>query len=454
MSISTQVVSGSITLGTRAAQAQSFGTPAVFCKTPYVGARRYELGPEGLAAMVTDGFAVTDRGYLLVSSMSAQSPHTAEVLVVGRAALTTNILNLTPVVTTVGTVYSFTLTYKGVSSDISYTVSTGTVDAICDGLEALINASAAHTAGVTAAGDVDPGTATKLVLTGGTSGEPVQISGLNPAIAKILDVSTDAGIATDLAAAQTAAADPNYAFYRFVIDSYSEEENNAAAAWAEANGNMFFAQSADSTNILDSAGTGVGHDFFAALYNRSVVVHNGDMKGNCGACAVARQSALDPGTSGYAFKTFAGPVADALTATQLANAEGKNIMVYALDGGTSHTFFGKAASGRSLRVQNAIDLMEARVDEAILGVFLSNEYVPMSDEGFAQMQSAVFGVLHGFVISGRSGFIEPGSITVTVPKASSISDADKAAGILRGLRFGCVIPSDMLKVIYSGTVSF
>jgi len=447
--VSTQTVTGSIILGTRATQAQAFGTPAIFAKTPYTGGRLYELSSEGLAAMVTDGFAVTSRAYLLASSMAAQSPHTDTVLVYGRAALTTNVLNLTPLVTTIGTIYSFTLTYKGVASDISFTVDTATVDAICDSLQALINASPAGVAGITAAGD--SGTATKLVLTGGTAGEPVQISNFSLARVKILDVSTDAGIATDLA---TALSDPNVSFYRFVIDSYSEAENNAAAAWAEANGNMFFAHSADSTNVVDSGGTGVGHDFFAALYNRSVVVHNNDMPGNCAACAVGRQSALDPGTSGYAYKTFAGPSADALTATQLANAAGKNVMVYALDNGTSHTFYGKAASGRALRVQNAIDLIDARVREAVLGVFLSNEYVPMSDEGFAQMQSAVLGVLNRFTIKGRDGFIEPGTISVTVPKASSISDADKVAGKLSSLRFGCVIPNDMLSVKYQGVVSF
>ncbi len=447
MSISTQVVSGSIILGTRAAQAANFGTPAIFAKTPYVGGRLYELSSEGLTAMVTDGFAVTSRAYLLASSMAAQSPHCDQVLIYGRAALTTNVVNWTPLVTTQGTVYSFSVTYQGVTTSFTYTVgASSSVDTIDDAVKALVNAASI---GVTVTDD--GATSTHLIFTGSVAGEPVQFSGVNPALAKILDVSTDAGIATDLAAA---ASDPTVSFYRFVIDSYSEAENNAAAAWAEANSNMFFAHSADTTNVVDATGTGVGHDFFAATYNRSVVVHNGDMKGNCAACAVARQSALDPGTSGYAYKTFAGPVADALTASQMSNAEGKNLLVYAVDGGTSHTFFGKAASGRSLRVQNAIDLIDARVREAVLGVYLSNEYVPMSDEGFAQMQSAVLGMLNSFVIQGRSGFIEPGTVTVTVPKASSISDADKVAGKLSNLRFGCVIPNDMLKVQYNGVVSF
>jgi hypothetical protein len=448
MSISTQTVSVSIVLGSRAAQAVGFGTPGIFCNAPFLGGKLYEASTEGLAAMVTDGFTVNDRGYKLAQTMCSQSPHCAQFLVYNRAALTTCVLELTPLVTTVGTRYLFELTYKGVTSTIDYTVSTGTVNAICDGLETLIDASLAGIAGAAVAPD-DP-TATKLVFTGATTGEPVLISGANPALIKLLDTSTDAGIATDLAAAASA-----HSFYRFVIDTTSEAENNAAAVWAEANKNIFLAASNDTTNIADAAGTGVGQDFFAALYNRAGVFHNGDMDGNFAAAICGRQSALDPGTSSYAYQVLSGPAADALTATHQANALGKNINFYMLNGGTSHTFPGLAASGRAFRVQEAMDLIEARVGEACLGVFLSNEYVPMSDEGFAMMRAAVLGVLNAFTRKpGGIGFIEPGTIVVTVPKAASISAADKAAGRLTNLKFGCTIPNDLRKVSVQGNVAF
>lgn len=456
MSVSTSVVSLAITLGTRGANAAPFGTPAIFGKCPAAmgGGRLYELSQEGLAAMVTDGFVVTQRVYKLASSMAAQSPHADSVMIFPRALLTTCVLNWTPLNTTEGTIYAFDFTYKGITSSISYTVlSSSSVDIICDAVMALINASAAGTAagGTPAAGD--SGTATKLVITGGTTSEPVQISGNNPALAKILDVSTDAGIATDLASAVTFCTVNNKSFYRFVIDTFSEAENNAAAAWAEANGQRFYAHSADSTNVVDSAGTGVGNDFFTALYNRASVHHNGDMKGNQAACYVSQAAASNPGEFGAAYKTFSGPAADGLTAGQLSNADGKNINVYALDNGQSHTFFGKAASGRALRVQDALDVIDARIREAILSVFLSNAYVPMSDEGFAQQQAAVLGVLASFEKKNRTGFIEPGSITVTVPKKSAVSASNLTAGLLTPLRFGCVIPNDMVRVVVQGVVS-
>jgi hypothetical protein len=394
--------------------------------------------------MVTDGFALTDRGYLLASSMASQEPHADQVLVYKRAALTTSVLDFTPLLTTEGLVYSFTLTYKGVESDISYTVpAAATVNSICDALEILIDASLAGIAGAAVA--PDSATATKLTFTGATPGEPVMISGHNPRLIKLLDASTDAGIATDLAAAAS-----DHSFYRFVIDSFSEAENNAAAAWAEANGNPFFAHSADTTNIADAAGTGVGNDFFGNLYDDASVWHSNDMPGNLAACIVGRQSALDPGTSGYHFKQLSGVTADALTATHIANAKGKNVNVYALNDGTAHTWFGRASSGRSLRINDAIHLLDARMREAVLAVFLSNEYVPMSDTGFAMQEAAVRGVLSNFQ---SQGIIEP-NFTVTVPRASTLSAADKVAGLLSSIKFACVMPNDMQKTVIQGVVSF
>jgi hypothetical protein len=438
MTISSEVVSVAITLSDRAPTAANFGVPAIFCNAPYIGGRTYELSPEGLAEMVTDGFATSSRGYELAALMAGQSPHTENVVVYNRTTNFTHVIDLTPVNVTVGYVYEFTVEYAGVSSDISYTVVTGTVDAICDGIEALLDASPAGVAGFTST--PDNATATKLTLTAGTAGNFIKITGHTPSALKLKDVSTDAGIATDLAAAAV-----DNEFYAFVIDSASELENNAAAAWAEANKKLFFAQSNDQTDIVDAEGTGQAADFLAALYNRATVVYPPD----AAPALVGRQLSQDPGTSSYAFKTLAGAEAVAVTSTQLANAKGKNVLLYALNNGTAHTWFGKAASGRSLRVQTAIDLIEARIQEAVLAVFLNAEFVPYSQRGFSQMEAAVRSVL-SFVES--QGIVSPGW-TVTVPIAADQSLANKAAGLLDSLRFNAVIPGDVLKVVVRGSVT-
>ncbi len=445
MHISTEIVQVTITLADRAPQAANFGRAAVFCDAPYIGGREYELSPEGLSAMVTDGFnATTSRGYELVSDMSAQSPHTDKVLVYNRTAMPTQTLRITPVNLTVGYRYEFDVIYNGVTSAISYTVATGTVDGVCDGLEALIDASLAGLAGITTT-PVGGATATALDLIAGTAGKFIQLSGFNPAALTVNDQSTDAGIATDLAAAALA-----HEFYAFVIDSYSEAENNAAAAWAEANKKLFGAHSGDTTNVTASAGTGVGADFLAAGYHRSAVIGPfNDMHGNGAAGLVARQLSQDPGTSSWAYKDIVGAEPDVLTSTQLANVKGKNMLPFVLSQGARHTMFGKAASGRSFRVTQALDFIEARIEEALLAVKLNAEFVPMSDRGISMLEGAVRSVLS---LVEKLGIINPGW-TVTSPLAADISTADKVAGLVDSIRFGCVIPGDVLKTKVNGSAS-
>src|SRR4051812_31983078 len=120
MSISNETASVSIVLGTRAPQAANLSILGIFCDAPFLGGKQYECSTEGLAEMVTDGFTVNSRGYLLAASANAISPHPDQMLVYNRAALTTSVVDLIPLVTTVGTKLSFDLTYKNVTSTIEH----------------------------------------------------------------------------------------------------------------------------------------------------------------------------------------------------------------------------------------------------------------------------------------------------------------------------------------------
>lgn len=449
MSISTQIVSVAIVLGTRAAAAANLQVPAIFCDAPFVGGKFYELSSEGLQEMLDDGFDADQRGYLLASVFNTINPHPDQVLVYKRAALTTSVVDWTPLVTTEGAVYSFDLTYKNVTSTIEYTVgAASSVNAICDAVEILIDASLAGIAGAAVA--PDNATATKLTFTGATPGEPVILTRINHAMIKVLDTSSNAGIATDLAAA---AGDHN--FYGFVIDSFSEAENNAAAAWAVANSKIFFGQSGDSTNIVDAAGTGVATDFAAAAYNRATIAQSPDGMTDAGAAAMATALGSPPGTSSLAYKELEGIVAGAIKSGQLTIAENKNILLYALDNAEPQLWFGKMASGRPIRIQQALDLLDVRMREAVKSTFKSNAFIPMSDEGFSLQVAAVRGVLSAFAAQGiilpAGG---PGGYTVTAPKVTTISDADKIAGVMRNLKFFCTMPTDMIRVVVNGVVSF
>src|SRR5690606_21060440 len=159
------IVSVAIAIQDSAPKAVAFDTPVIVAKAPFLGARLYAVSPQGLGAMVTDGFTTWSRAHQLIARMSGQSGGAGQAVVWGRTAQQTQIAELTvdTSLTAVGQTIAFSLSYQGVTSAISVTIVTNTADAILDLIEAAIDASAAGIAGVGVAPDDD--TATKLTLT-------------------------------------------------------------------------------------------------------------------------------------------------------------------------------------------------------------------------------------------------------------------------------------------------
>lgn len=139
---------------------------------------------------------------------------------------------------------------------------------------------------------------------------------------------------------------------------------------------------------------------------------------------------------------------NALSATRLTDAEKSEVLdvnanFYAPVRYTSgveedgFTFGGTMGSGREIDLTTTIDLLQARMEEAFLGVFLaaansSSPRVPYTDAGIALFEAAAQRVFDDLVTAGHfargavsslSGEITP---RVVVPKAADISSAVKA----------------------------
>lgn len=105
---------------------------------------------------------------------------------------------------------------------------------------------------------------------------------------------------------------------------------------------------------------------------------------------------------------------------------------------TGFTFPGLMASGRFTDITTTIDLLQARMEEALLGVFLaaassSSPIVPYTDSGIAMIEAAASRVFNDLAKAGHfaAGAVSEvsGEITprVVVPIASSVSSVEKAA---------------------------
>ena len=443
-----EIVAVSIAIQDSAPKAVEFDTIAVVAKAPFVGGRLYSISPQGLAAMVTDGFATHSRAYQIMSRMSGQSGGAAQAYIWGRTAQQTQTVDLTVDIslTVVGTVISFDLSYAGVTSTISVTVATDTVNDILDLIEAAIDASAAGIAGVGVA--PDNATATKLTLTA-SAGTFFQLDGF-PASIQLTDVSTaGTGYAAELTAMK---AELGESVYGLLIDSYSESEIALAAAFALSNHMLFLGQNADNA-VITSSTTDIASDLETAGNTRATVFWSRYMSGDGAAALMGRQLGQTPGSSNWHMQQLAGVSADTLSSAAHAFARGKQAITYTTDRNVAHTWDGKAASGRPFDITHGVDALQADIETRVYQVMLNAEKIPFNATGLSMIKSAICAALtaaEGNV--GVPGTIEPGW-TVTMPSLVGYSSVDKAARLLRTILFTAQMTGAVNSVTIAGTLT-
>jgi hypothetical protein len=380
--------------------------------------------------MVADGFAVTEDAYIKASAIAAQSPGVTQFKVFPRAAANAQVLNLTPTRFDVG--FKYTLTING--TVCTYTVVEDDEAAeVCAGLVAAIDVD-----GVT---DTDHSTYISLEPDAPTA--RVYLKNVSRELT-VAETSGDAGIATDLAAAQL--ADPDW--YGLLIDSQSKAEIVAAAAWCEANKKLFLAQTSDGA-VVTNASDDVASSVQDAGYHRTAVCYSRDMAGQFAAGLLSRQLSRNPGTSTFWGKTVAGAVADALTPSEFGFATGKNALVFHNENGLKTTFDGKAGSGRYLDITHGTDWLLATMAQDVKIVMLSQEKIDFDDNGIGLIESAMRKRLE--ISSGRK--FTAATFTVTMPKAADVSTADKGDRVLADPQFSVAIRGAIQETHINGSLT-
>lgn len=412
----------------------NFGTPLILAyHTNFVGVRQYEATPNGLTALVADGFAVTHAAYRKAAAIVAQTPHTDKFKVANRAAANAQTVTLTPKWFTTGKPVSFDITSGATTTHVSYTpIGTDTTIALV--------ATGLQTAFGTVAGVTDSDTDGELTLVATVPEVRFYLS--NIVGLDVADTSTDAGIATDLAAA--AAVDNDW--LGLIIDSNSAAEIAAAGAWALSNEKILASLSCDAAEFV--AGTGVAHTMNAATNHNAYVIATKDQLGCAEAGLMGRQLSRTPGSSTWAHKSIAGATADGLSGTEFSNARANGAITYVNDGVT-HTYDGWACSKRHLDVTIGIMWLKARIREAVLIVLVNNEKLGFTNPDAALLEAAVAGVLSQ---AETNRLIMPGW-SVSRPDVSTISAANKLGRIFPDLKFNAVLQGAIQKVEIDGTVT-
>lgn len=413
------VVNLSITALSTAPSRQGFGTPLIMAVHGKPDTLLEYASPKEVS---DDGFALTSPLYRLAQVLFSQNPKPAKILVGKRSLPYTQTVTLSPLKTTEGYHYTFTLVdTAGVSTAIDYTVLAGATTAtIGTALAALLDPAT----------DITAASVSGVITLTGVAGKLFNLKGLpSPSILEVADTTADPGIATDLAAVETADADT---WYAVLFDHTSKLSAVAAAAWIEARRKIAFYNSTDSEILKSAVTNDLASTLKAANYARSATLFSQQELLNYSAAGwVGRMLPTDPGYATWCYKTIKGIAADKFTGTQITQLKNKNCNFYTVKGGVSVTMKGLSAFGEYLDITHGTDALYAGIQEEIFGRLAEADKVPYTDSGVDQIRNKLSAVLTRFSKPKSPGgptFLDPARPPViTFPKVADVSLQDRAA---------------------------
>lgn len=296
-------------------------------------------------------------------------------------------------------------------------------------IPAQAGASGTFTVGVLASVTAVGSSGTYVACTAAVAGELHSYEFVTENVT-LSDVTTDPGIATDLAA--VFAYDPDW--YGLALDSNSSLEAQAAAAWVEANKKLMTVQSADASTYDGSSITDLFYVLKAAAYARTGTYFVKSIGTNWLAAGIlANRLPADPGSDTWKFKTPAGVSSYTLTDSQRTALLAKNANIFTVVGGIAITEDGKSAAGEYLDVTRFIDWLGARIQERVFYVLANTPKLPYTDASVDLIRGEVLAQLaEGIRVQGLAGDPAP---TCTAPKVADVSTVDRAARFLPDIEF-------------------
>lgn len=390
---------------------------------------------ESASDAANDGFDTASATYIMLARAFSQSPSPDRVKVGQlRTPATQTVKFGLQGVAQASKVYGFTMTKRTASGvltavDITFTSdSTPLASEIVAGLAAAVEASSL--AALVTATSADGNTTCQIV--NGTPGDIVYYSNWTNNLT-FSDVTTDPGIAADLANIRTADSD----WYGLAIDQNCKALIVAASGWAETELVLFGANTSESAAFDGASTTDTGYILKNLSTARTILGFDLDNAGSyMGVAMLAERFPHDVGQAGaggtFHGKTLSGISGDALTATQKTNLRAKNYVVYITTGGRNHTLDGKVCGGEFADKIRGLDWFKTRTEERIAQAILDNDKIPYTDAGITILLSQV--LAQGQQAEDVNLFT-PGTFAATAPKASAVSSADRGARNLSGIKF-------------------
>jgi hypothetical protein len=442
MSTLDQIVNLQITLTSSTPTKDGFGRPLIVAyHTRFPGRTKLYTDP---SQMLTDGFAVDDQAYKLALAISQQNPRPKDFKVGRRALAPTQIVNFTPTNLTAGFVYSGSVNGK---YSWTYTVpGSATLAAVCTGIAAALQTAMVSAAvGSTAVGS----SGTMVVATCGIAGKILQFLG-HPAELQTADVTTDPGIATDLAAIYAADSD----WYGILLDSNSKAEISAAAAWVETVRRMFASVTADYACKNPASTTDVMYVNQQQKWFRTGIFFRNDVGSTFAAALMAQRFTDPPGSDTWAHKQVVGQATD----TTLSDADqaaiwGKNGNTYLTVAQQGDVMWGTVCSGEFFDVVRGIDWLYAALQTSVVNAIRAQKKLSYTRGGAQAIYAAVQNVLNA-ATKPPNQFLSPDNPPVTlVPDVTTLDPSVRQTRVLPNVTFSAQLSGAIHATNISGTVS-
>ena len=249
----------------------------------------------------------------------------------------------------------------------------------------------------------------------------------------------------------------NSKWYGFVsAETLTNQQITAAADWAETNRRLFgFSWPAGSIPV-----TITDYDHTFAIYSGNAnedAVYNPYIH----VALMAKCFGYDNGSETWAFKTLKRMYPSSLTEAEVRTLREANANFYQTYADKDLTMDGITGSGEWIDIIRFVDWLHGRLLQRTVEFFAANPKVPFTDAGITGVHNVVTSVLEeGQNFGGiaptqydENGEEVPG-FTVTVPLARSVTEADRAARMLRNVRFTANLAGAIHKVKITGELVY
>lgn len=229
-----------------------------------------------------------------------------------------------------------------------------------------------------------------------------------------------------------------------------EDFYQSIADWTEANEKLCICET-----------TGISASPVSDAMLRTAVIH-ATAENDCVNCAyAARFLSFDPGSEQWCFKSLSTISAQALSTTDIASLEAKNISYYTTVGSKAMVQGGKVGGGEWIDTIRFRDWLKTEIQSKVMNLFLGLPKVPFTDQGIALVQNAVIdaleeGVRAGGIVqdaSSEDGEAEQ-SYTVTVPRAADLDAATRKSRKLTGVTWTANLAGALIAAKISGTLNY